>query len=126
MSKFLTELDVALLSDTENEGRGSWKLLSPLVYQSDLAGIIVVPTGFVTDYASVKRIPLVFDAFGDTAHKAAVVHDLLYSTGYLSRAVADAVLKEAMLLTGVPAWRAWPMWIMVRLFGGSHRKDGCI
>lgn len=99
---------------------GLWVLTAPLVYASKVADMtITVPAGFVTDYASVPRLPVVFDLFGDTSDEAAVVHDYLYTTHLVTRPMADAVLREASKVTGVPAWRRWPMWLGVRLFGGS-------
>lgn len=125
MSAFLTDLEVENINDTEHEGRGSWRLLTPLEYQSDVANkTIVVPTGFVTDFASVPRLPVTYALAGDTAHKAAVVHDWLYSTGDFARNLADKVLKEAALTEGVPAWRAWLIYAGVRLGGGIfYGKD---
>jgi Protein of unknown function (DUF1353) len=125
MSKFLTRLAVENIDDAANDGRGSWRLTSWLTYQSDVAGtIFIVPAGFVTDFASVPRIPLVYELTGDTAHPAAVVHDYLYAgkdgKHEVTRAVADAVLREAAIVSGVPAWRAWMMWAGVRVGGGSH------
>lgn len=121
MTSFLTVLDVQLVDDSAAEGRGIWRLRNPLVYQSAVAGrLITVPEGFTTDFASVPRLPFVYDLFGDAAHQAAVVHDYLYSTGELSRETADRVLLEAMAAEGVPAWRRYPMYWAVRAFGGSH------
>jgi hypothetical protein len=121
MSKFLTDLDVALLSDSANSDRGSWRLLSELVYQSDVAAtVFVVPIGFVTDFASVPRIPGVFDLVGDTAHAAAALHDWLYTTHPVPRDIADAVLQEAAKVSGVSPFKAWLMWAGVRVGGASH------
>jgi len=120
MSKFLTALDVELVDDDQNDGRGAWRLTEPFVYQSDIAGNITVPAGFVTDFASVPRVPVAFWLTGDTAHDAAVVHDYLYTTGQVDRATADAVLLEAMALSGIPAWRRYAMYWAVRAFGGAH------
>ncbi|OHD22919.1 MAG: hypothetical protein A2Y38_19855 [Spirochaetes bacterium GWB1_59_5] len=120
MSRFPGKLEVELVDDDENEGRGSWRLTAPFVYESDIAGVITVPAGFVTDFASVPRVPIAFWLTGDTAHDAAVIHDYLYSTGQVQRATADAVLLEAAELTGVPAWRRYAMYYAVRAFGGSH------
>lgn len=122
MSAFLTELDVQLVSDATNSGRGTWRLLSPLEYQSDVAGqTFVVPAGSLTDFASVPRVMIAFLLTGDTAHEASALHDWLYGTHPVSRSVADAVLREAALVTGVPAWRAWMLWAGVRIGGGgSH------
>jgi len=36
----------------------------------------------------------------------------------ITRAQADAVLDEAMTVTGEPAWRRWLMWSAVRVAGG--------
>jgi hypothetical protein len=118
MSAFLTPLD---LRDADNTDDGQWTLAAPLVYQSDVAGVtFTVPAGFQTDLASVPRIPIVYELCGDTSSKAAVVHDFLYSTHLVDRATADAVLKEASAVTGVPGWRRWLMWAGVRVGGGSH------
>jgi hypothetical protein len=118
MSAFLTSID---LRDADNTDDGQWILCTPLVYQSDVAGeTFTVPAGFQTDLASVPRLPFVFLLAGDSARKASVVHDFLYTTHPVARNVADAVLKEASLLTGVPKWRAWLMWAGVRLGGASH------
>jgi hypothetical protein len=120
MSRYLTDLDVRLLSDKEGGG-GSWMLMSPLLYESDVADkIIKVPTAFETDFASVPRVPIVFDLMGDLAHAAAALHDYLYTTGEVPREVADAVLKEAAIVSGVPKWKAWAMYFAVRIFGQSH------
>jgi len=70
---FLSTLQVARLPD------GQWRLLAPLRYQSAVLGTLIeVPTGFLTDFASVPRLPLAYLLAGDTAHEAAVIHDFLY------------------------------------------------
>lgn len=123
MSKFLTPLDVTLLNDSEHDGRGTWRVDSPLIYSSDVAmRSIRVPPGFVTDFASVPRIPVAFFLTADCAHEAAVVHDYLYTYGTLSRAMADSVLLEAMAVSGIPAWRRRLIYWGVRLGGASHFK----
>lgn len=121
MSKFLTKLDVSLLDDTTNDGRGSWELDSDLVYQSDVAKqTITAPKGFITDFASVPRFPIAFLLTGDSSHEAAVVHDYLYKTRIVSRAMADSVLREACKVSGIPAWRRTLIYWGVRIGGESH------
>jgi hypothetical protein len=93
-------------------------LLSEFRYQSDIAGLIVVPAGYVTDLASIPQIML--SLFGEIAQEPAVPHDFAYSTGCMPRAVADAMLREACLLTGVLAWKAELIYLGVRIGGGSH------
>jgi hypothetical protein len=128
MSKFLTELNVEQIDDISNSGRGLWRLTQPLIYQSDLTGdTYVVPTGATTDFASVPRLPIAFLLCGGTASRPAALHDALYTpdpkTGkhmVPDRETADLVLKEAALSEGVPAWRAWALFLGVRVGGASH------
>ncbi|AWL03416.1 DUF1353 domain-containing protein [Massilia oculi] len=96
-------------------------LLAPLAFSSALLDrYVVVPEGFVTDFASVPRAPLTYWLFGGVGDEAAVVHDFLYETGAVPRALADEVYGEALEACGVPAWRRGPMVLAVRLFGGSR------
>ena len=117
MSSFLTQLDAKLLNDQKNE----WQLDADLIYQSDVAGrVLTVPRGFKTDFASVPRIPLIYDLMGGYARAAATIHDHLYTTGELERSLADKVFKEAAIVSGVSKWRAWAMYLAVRAFGSSR------
>ena len=124
MSKFLTPLRVEEVDDNSNDGRGTWRLIDPLVYQSDVAGItITAPADLLTDFASVPRFPpITFALCGDLGHPAATIHDTLYTSQQLPRAMADSVLYEALIVCGVPAWKARLMWAAVRFAGASHWK----
>ena len=118
MGKFLTPLIVELIEEGEP---ARWRLSKPLAYDSDAAGLLVVPSGFVSDFASVPRLPLIFDLAGDTCHRAAVLHDWLYTAPLkVTRAKADAVLREASEAVGVPFWRRWLMWAAVRVGGSGN------
>lgn len=119
MSKFLTELQVENADPLDD---GNWRLTAPLVYQSDVAAMtFTVPTGFETNFASVPRAPVIYLLCGGTSNEAAALHDFLYSWPHpVTRPMADAVLREASAVTGVPAWRRYLMWAGVRVFGGSH------
>lgn len=113
MSRFISSLRA------EKCAGDGWRLLHPLVYQSDVAQTtIVVPEGFETDFASVPRLPLAYLLTAESAHQAAVVHDYLYGTQEVDRQTADAVFLEAMRASGEPAWRARLMYWGVRLGGG--------
>lgn len=116
---FTTDLEVRELDDNSNDGRGTWQLIAPLAFLSALWGLLTVPAGFVTDFASVPRLPLVFFLLGGIAHRAAVLHDWLYTNHLFSRAQSDAVLRAAAIASGVPAWKAWALWAGVRI-GGWH------
>jgi hypothetical protein len=105
----------------EQLDKSDWKLLEPLRYYSAvLLRVIEVPEGFVTDFASVPRLPFIFWFTGGTAEAPAVLHDWLYRTGAesVTRAQADAVFKEAMDSREY-YWsiRTWSMWAGVRIGG---------
>lgn len=117
MAKFLTELGVKALPETDG-GRSLWALVHPLVYESDLLPEpVYVKEGFVTDFASVPRIPVVYLLMNDVGQPAAVVHDYLYRFAPCTRAKADAVLEEALKVLEVSWWRRKAMWLAVRSFG---------
>jgi hypothetical protein len=126
MSKFLTPLQVEEVSDGSSDGRGTWRLLATLVYESDLLKRrLTVPVGMLTDFASVPRIPIAFLLAGGAGNRAAVIHDWLYSTHEVERSVADAVFREALLAGGEPVWRAWMMYAGVRIGGsGPYEANG--
>lgn len=122
MSAFLDKLIVEEIDDS------TWKVHEPFRYQSDLAGLISVPAGFKTDFASVPRIGLIYSLLGDTAHEPAVIHDWGYYCGVLPRKVCDKVILEAMGVIGMPWYRRWPIYAGVRAGGwmawNAHRKAG--
>ena len=118
-SEFLTKLEVEKLKGN------NWQVLSALKFQSrKLNKVVEVPAGFVTDFASVPRLPIVYLLAGDTAHEAAVVHDYLYQMHLVGKAKADAVFLEAMRASGVPKFRRWLMYMGVKVGGFSAYSSG--
>lgn len=120
MSRFLTPLRLERSGDY-------WIHLQAMEYESDVAGqTFIVPAGEVTDLSSVPRLPLAFLLTGDTGHAPGALHDHLYRTGKVSRLMADKVMREALLVSGEPAWRAALMYAGVRLGGwiawGNHQR----
>lgn len=120
-SAFLTPLRVEQLDDD------TWRLEEALVYYSQkLQRSLAVPPGFVTDFASVPRLPFIYWLLGGKASKAAVVHDYLYRRNAgVSRADADAIFVEAMQASGQAQWRQRLMYQGLRAGGGSsyHKRD---
>lgn len=110
---FKNNLKVELVN---NQGK-KWILLSDLVYDHKRYGIITVPKGFETDFASVPRIPVVFELVGDRGHAAATIHDWLYHNGTLSRKDVDKILLQALRDTKVGKVRSYVMYFGVRAFG---------
>jgi hypothetical protein len=124
VSAFLDPLELELLRDPQGrplltrDSRQLWRVLARFRYQSDVAGLVEVPVGFVTDLASIPQLAL--SIFGETAQEPSLPHDYAYSTRCMARAIADKMLYEACLLTGVPKWKALAIYAGVRIGGGSH------
>ena len=121
-SQFLTELYVKLCPGYD----GIWTLQKSLGYYSELLKReIWVPHSFpaiqfYTDFASVPRVPLVYEAYGARAHREAVLHDYLYcidSDPVVSFMAANRVFLEAMISRGKPFYVAYPMFYGVVIGG---------
>lgn len=117
MNRFQRPLQVELQSD-----RKTWSLLASFSYLDPDHGMIEVPAGFETDFASVPRLPLTFALLGQYGHAAAVLHDWLYRAGTLNRADADRVFLNALRSSGIARWRSWLMWAGVRIGGASRYR----
>lgn len=114
MRKFTTELDVRFI------GEYQFMLLSDLVYESNKY-IITCIKGFISDGASIPKSAwsIVGCPFGELYSKAAVLHDLLYRSGILSKDECDYLFYEAMLSCGVDRTKAKTMYYAVKEFGSS-------
>lgn len=110
---FLSELD---LRAVRGEPR-AFRLLCPLLYQTDDGELLVVPAGFTTDLASIPQ-PLQWAFPVNDLHKAAAVaHDYGFVMQDRTRAEVDALFLEAMAALGVPRWKRTAMWLGVRVGG---------
>lgn len=113
----------------EDDGGFPFRLLSPLVYDSTyLDHMVVVPEGFKTDLCSIPRVLQNILPPVGRWDGAAVVHDFLYRQGGVTRAEADAVMLEAMQLSGVTWWQRWTVYLGLRLGGwvvwrGYRKKE---
>lgn len=112
MSQFLNDLEVRLYG--WGEGAANWITLTPLRYESAFLGeSVYIPDEFVTDFASVPRLPLAYLLAGGRAIRPAVIHDYAYQTHRLplekggtrplTREEADNIFREAMEATPGPA-----------------------
>lgn len=82
-----------------------------------------IPSGFITDFASVPRLLwVIFPPFG-VYTKAAVFHDWLYQFGEFTRAESDKAFLDAMVSLGVPIWKRTSMYYGVRLGGWRAWKE---
>lgn len=117
--------------DTEPVGRFvgpiEYELCETLIFVSDEIGDVWVPSGTVTDFASIPRLFWRILPPWDTHRRAAIVHDFLYSTQTQPKATADKVFLEAMKALKVPAWKAQAMYHAVKWFGfaawNQHTKE---
>ena len=115
--KFSTPLDLRATSP------GEWQVISPLVYTSKDGDIYIVPTGMITDLASIPKLLRPAIDRNGLSRPAAVLHDYLYLIGSLSRKQADELLLEALLSCGVGGFVAKGMYWSVRAFGGGRYAE---
>jgi hypothetical protein len=84
---------------------------------------VKIPTGFVTDFASIPRIFWsILPPDGDYTY-AAIIHDYLYWNQATDKPTADLVLKAAMEEFGVSNADAFTIYNGVK-FGGQSSWDG--
>jgi len=129
MSKFTTELKIKVL----DKGKRFENLLEFQYYrENDKKDIIVIPKGFITNFASIPRLfwsiypPLGYGK-GFNYAKSAMLHDFLYTSNAknsagqrYTRKEADEIFLESMLAVGVYRFNAYLFWICVRLFGRKN------
>lgn len=122
----------------------TWTLLTTFAWALDKAdpqsAFVRVDAGFVTDFASIPR-PLwwLWPPSQGPYLVAALVHDCLYKTGYvtyadgttraITRGEADRVMLDVMKACGTPLWTRRGIYRGVRVGGWvawrKHRKaDG--
>lgn len=110
---------------------------SPGVYQTAAGGTVYIYVGFTTDGASVPRaLWWLYPPFGDDYENAAVLHDYLYrhatqrlesggfeyygsDGGHISRAEADALMREVMEVDGFRRTGRAVVYRSVRVGGGG-------
>ena len=129
---FLSKLQVTMTT-----GSGDRTLTKPLKYHDRLIKTLVVPIGFITNYASIpKVVPRWWlDQDDPMIREPSVIHDWLYSLDCsldLSRKESDDVLYRAMIELGsygnwyrkrMNRLKAWSAYQSVRLAGKSHWKQ---
>ena len=100
---------------------GGWRLHAPLVYYSDVLGrTVTVPTGHVTDLASVPRLfRFIVPVANAKNRRAAVVHDYLctHPDGLVKdQKQADQVFREALGVLGLGKFKSGALYYPVRMF----------
>ncbi|KKN65892.1 hypothetical protein LCGC14_0477090 [marine sediment metagenome] len=120
---FLTPLVVEVMPSGK-----TFKLATGFTYKGKRdSAPILVPPGFITDFASIPRgARLIIPKLGKYT-KASVLHDFIYQKHtihvsanemvYFTRSMADLVFLDAMADLGVAKWKRYVMYWAVR-FGG--------
>lgn len=132
MSRFTSELKIKVIDN----GKNFENLLKFEYYrENNKDEVIVVPKGFVTNFASIPRLfwsiypPLGYGK-GFNYAKSAMLHDYLYSKGALTtgarmpRKECDLIFLESMLAVGVYKFNAYLFYYCVRLFGKKNYEKG--
>lgn len=119
MSSFQNKLEFEF-TNTYQSNRPLYVLTNDLVYivgsPENPVAKITVPSGFITDFASVPwPIDLLFKPDGDYA-AAAVIHDFLVQNKRVSFMVVDALFFEAELVLKVNKILARAFYYAVRFY----------
>lgn len=98
-------------------------LLEPLIYKIGTSNIqLVVPAGFVTDYASIPSKLWSLYSPHDQYSRAAIVHDYLYWARLCTREQSDNLFMIAMKESEVPTATRNVVYLGVRTLGASSWK----
>ena len=115
VSSFTTDPKLTPLADGRN-----WRVEEDFKYDLGKEGSglsITVKRGAITDFASVPRfLWIIFPPWGWYG-KAVIIHDWLYRSQMLSRAIADAILLDGMYVLSGPRWQRWCIYWGVKCFG---------
>ncbi|MFW9821364.1 MAG: DUF1353 domain-containing protein [Candidatus Thorarchaeota archaeon] len=111
MGKFIGSIIVKPLDSLR------WELQEEITYITDNKEYINIPTGFITDFASVPRLFWnIIPPWGKYG-KAAIVHDYIYKKLLFTRAYCDKLFLLIMKELKVPLWKRLTMYRAVRLGG---------
>jgi len=100
-----------------------WEIREPICVELSNGEVLVIPCGFVTDFASVPRIFWSLIAPVGHYNLASVIHDWFYTYKTKTRKFADREFLNWMNFT-IPKtkFRNWLMYACVRLFGSKRYK----
>ena len=109
---------------------GRYVLTAPMVYKGR-DDVFIVPTGFVTDLASIPSFLTWLVPIAGLADRAAILHDsfcvgLENGEPAVSARDADNIFRRTLRELGVPTVRRWLMWAGVRwgALGTPSRRPG--
>jgi hypothetical protein len=123
--------------DTREIADGVWELLQDFtvfIHTEEQTFEVIIGKGFVSDFASVPRIPFAYLLYGGIGNYAAVLHDALYSNSSLvkicdfdtqmrfhpDREFCDEAFLAGLEARGISSWKAKPMYWAVRWKGEKY------
>lgn len=115
MSQFTTELVVEQIGNSK-----FYRLLESFEYHIGSYPsneIILVPAGFITDFASTPPFLRWLIPPQGKYGKACVIHDYCYATACYSKLKSDKIFLEGMEVLGVSQWKREMMYNGVVVFG---------
>lgn len=113
----------AKLPDEIKDGVQVYVFAEDFIFNSPTRGQLVIQKGYETNFASIPAAakPYVDD---DSPHILcpSCVHDKRYDEQAITREEADDELRCNCIACGMRPSQARVVWLMVRMFGGSHWK----
>lgn len=104
-----------------NPDTARWRLENTVTIEG-----VRIHQGFRFDLASIPRPLWPLIAPFELSIEAPLLHDYLYfhrGLGQFTRGQADRMFLKVMKDEGIWAWRRWPAYVAVRLFGGFAWKE---
>lgn len=98
-----------------------WRVAQDFSFQSEGAGLITVPAGFVCDLSSLPRIVRPLSTPADFP-RSGVLHDWAYTT-QMPRRMADALYREALTCERASRVKRWARWAALRAFGWAAYRS---
>lgn len=117
------------LISTRRIGHKHYELLDELVIFIAPATPIVIPKGFITDYASIPRLFLWFiDKDDNGIAIPSLPHDVLRRTKWVSDVVADAIFLQLMRYRRFGKYKRTLAYLAVRLasFFSKQKRDEAV
>ena len=104
----------------------SWRIARDITIWTLDRAIWTIPMNTVVTFASSYILRWNLLSKKATFSIASVLHDYLYATGKVTRAMADEYFRDILIAEGVSKFMAWKAYLGVRAFGwwawNSYRK----
>jgi hypothetical protein len=107
---------------TDKQKPWRFELLQDVRVQLSNGCWLIIPAGYITDFASVPRIFRGIVQPGGNHNLATLIHDWLYDTQLGTRKQADEEMLHWLMKAGCSKAKAYTMYLAVRIGGRSWWK----